>query len=88
MYSGICSGKHQHTSPATKNLGVAITTYSDKLLFLYRDSYYNKKNKSDITEVIVAKSNDGNMDTIKVAWMPEYCMFGNTIVFEEEKDGE
>ena len=66
----------------------AITTYSDKILFLYRDSYYNKKNKSDITEVIVAKSNDGNMDTIKVAWMPEYCMFGNTIVFEEEKDGE
>lgn len=66
----------------------AITTYSDKILFLYRDSYYNKKNKSDITEVIVAKSNDGNMDTIKVAWMPEYCMFGNTIVFEEKKDGE
>ena len=66
----------------------AITTYSDKILFLYRDSYYNKKNKSDITEVIVAKSNDRNMDTIKVAWMPEYCMFGNTIVFEEEKDGE
>ena len=66
----------------------AITTYSDKILFLYRDSYYTKKNKSDITEVIVAKSNDGNMDTIKVAWMPEYCMFGNTIVFEEEKDGE
>lgn len=66
----------------------AITTYSDKILFLYRDSYYNKKNKSDITEVIVAKSNDRNMDTIKVTWMPEYCMFGNTIVFEEEKDGE
>ena len=66
----------------------AITTYSDKILFLYRDSYYNKKNKSNITEVIVAKSNDRNMDTIKVAWMPEYCMFGNTIVFEEEKDGE
>ena len=64
----------------------AITTYSDKILFLYRDSHYNKENKSDITEVIVAKSNDGNMDTIKVAWMPEYCMFGNTIVFEEEEN--
>ena len=64
----------------------AITTYADKILFLYRDSHYNKENKSDITEVIVAKSNDGNMDTIKVAWMPEYCMFGNTIVFEEEEN--
>lgn len=30
VYSGICSGKHQHTSPATKNLGVAITIYSDQ----------------------------------------------------------
>ena len=65
----------------------AITTYSDKILFLYRDSYYNKENKSDITDVIVAKNNDGAIDTIKVAWMPEYCMFGNTIVVEEGKDG-
>ena len=66
----------------------AITTYSDKILFLYRDSYYNKEIKSDITDVIVAKNSDGMLDTIKVAWMPEYCMFGNTIVIEEEKDGE
>ena len=22
--------------------------------------------------------------TIKLGWMPEYCMFGNTIAFEEE----
>ncbi len=66
----------------------AITTYSDKILFLYRDSYYNKENKSDITDVIIAKNFDGMLDTIKVAWMPEYCMFGNTIVIEEEPDGE
>lgn len=65
----------------------AITTYSDKLLFLYRDSYYNKENKSDITDVIVAKNDGGAMDTIKVAWMPEYCMFGNTIVVEEDANG-
>ena len=66
----------------------AITIYSDKILFLYRDSYYNKENKSDITDVIIAKNFDGMLDTIKVAWMSEYCMFGNTIVIEEEKDGE
>ena len=65
----------------------AITTYSDKLLFLYRDSYYNKENKSDITDVIVAKNDGGAMDTIKVAWMQKYCMFGNTIVVEEDANG-
>ena len=66
----------------------AIDKYADKILFLYRDSYYNKENKSDITDVIIAKNFDGMLDTIKVAWMSEYCMFGNTIVIEEEKDGE
>ena len=65
----------------------AITTYSDKILFLYRDSYYNKENKSDITDVIVAKNDGGAMDTIKVAWMQKYCMFGNTIVVEEDANG-
>ena len=48
----------------------AITTYSDKILFLYRDSYYNKENKSDITDVIIAKNNDGTTGTIKVKMMP------------------
>ena len=66
----------------------AIDKYADKILFLYRDSYYNKENKSDITDVIIAKNFDGMLDTIKVAWMSEYCMFGNTIVIEEEPDGE
>lgn len=56
----------------------SIINYSDKILFLYRDSYYNKYNKSNITDVIVAKNNDEVIDTIKVAWLPEYCMFGNT----------
>ncbi len=66
----------------------AIDSYADKILLLYRDSYYNKENKSNFTDVIIAKNLGGNLNTIKVAWMPEYCMFGNTIVREEEKDGE
>ena len=57
-----------------------IYTYSDKVLFLYRDSYYNKENKSDITEIIIAKNNYGEVGITKLAWKPEYCMFGNTIV--------
>ena len=70
------------------NSKYGVSTYSDKILFLYRDSYYNKINKSNITEVIISKNNEGNIDTIKLAWMPEYCMFGNTVVFEEEEDEE
>lgn len=61
----------------------AIITYTDKILFLYRDSYYNKDNKSNITDLIIVKNNEGDIATIKIAWMPEYCMFGNTIVIEE-----
>ena len=49
-----------------------ITAYCDKVLFLYRDSYYNKANKNESTEIIVAKSNDGQIGTIKIDWMPEY----------------
>lgn len=29
-YVGVCSGKHQNTAPATKNLGVEITTHTDQ----------------------------------------------------------
>ena len=51
----------------------AIDSYADKILLLYRDSYYNKENKSNFTDVIIAKNLGGNLNTIKVAWMPEYC---------------
>lgn len=57
-----------------------IKTHSDKILFLYRDSYYNKKNKSNITEIIVAKNVHGDIGNIKISWLPEYCKFGNTVV--------
>ena len=57
-----------------------IYTYSDKVLLLYRDSYYNKDNKSNITEIIIGKNSHGEVGITKLAWMPEYCMFGNTIV--------
>ena len=57
-----------------------VYTYSDKVLFLYRDSYYNKENKSNITEIIIAKNNTDEVCITKLAWIPEYCMFGNTIV--------
>ncbi len=62
-----------------------INTYSNKILFLYRDSYYNKENKSNITEIIVAKNNGGKISNVKIAWLPEYCKFGNVVVLDNEK---
>ena len=55
-----------------------ILTYSDKILFLYRDFYYNEKNKSNITDIIVSRNNDGSVGTIKLEWIPEYRIFSNT----------
>ena len=65
-----------------------ITRYADKILFLYRDLDYVENRKSNITEFIIARNNDGNINTIKLGWLPEYCKFGNAIVFKENKDGE
>lgn len=54
-----------------------ILKYNDKILFLYRDSYYDCSKASNTTEVIVAKNNDGITDTINLTWTPEYCIFEN-----------
>lgn len=66
------------------NTASSVLKYADKILFLYRDSYYNKENKSNITDIIIAKngSKNENTSTMKLGWMPEYFMFGNTIDFE------
>lgn len=56
-----------------------IYTYSDEVLFIYRDSYYNKENKNDIAEIIVAKNRKGNTGIFKLTWIPEYLKFSNTI---------
>ena len=44
------------------------------------------RNKNEITEIIVAKSNDGQIGTIKIDWLQEYYTFRNIIVYEEEED--
>lgn len=66
------------------NTASSVLKYADKILLLYRDSYYNKENKSNITDIIIAKngSKNENTSTMKLGWMPEYFMFGNTIDFE------
>ena len=49
--------------------------YSDKILFIYRDSNNKKQKNSDITEIIIAKNNDGYITTIKLRWLPKYYKF-------------
>ena len=56
---------------------VAIDTYADIVLFLYRDAYYSN-DKSNIAEIIIAKNPSG-LDYIELAWMPEYLKFGNLL---------
>lgn len=38
------------------NITSSVLRYADKILFIYRDSYYNKENKSNITDIIVVKN--------------------------------
>lgn len=52
-----------------------IDNYADKVLFIYRDSYYNVENKSNITEIIVAKNENGKTGTIELEWLSEQLMF-------------
>ena len=61
------------------NSKYGIYKYSDEVLFLYRDSYYNKENKNSITEIIVAKNKKGNTGILKLTWIPEHLKFSVTL---------
>ena len=54
------------------NTTSSILNYADKILFLYRDSYYNKENKSNMTEIIIGKNKNGKIGTTKLEWMQEH----------------
>ena len=56
----------------------AIEQDADMVVFLYRDSYYNKDTEmKNLAEVIVAKQRNGPVGTINLLWMPEYTTFKN-----------
>lgn len=65
-YVGICSGKHQNTSPATKNLGVIITTYIDQ----------------EYNSVICPLHNDGTWKSERYYRTTEYYTIGSELVSE------
>ncbi len=55
-----------------------IEEAADKVLFIYRDDYYNENsNEKGIAEIICAKNRDGETGAVKLAWQPEYVRFAN-----------
>jgi replicative DNA helicase len=53
-----------------------IEQTADKILFLYRDDYYDKASeKKNVVEVIVAKNRDGAVGTAELAFLKEYGKF-------------
>ena len=49
---------------------IDVVNYSDVVLFLYRDDYYNPDSmKPGVAELMVAKNNDGPCGTLELAWI-------------------
>lgn len=54
----------------------AIEQDADVVLFLYRDSCYNKEAEDDgIAECIIAKNRHGGTGTVELSWLPEFATF-------------
>ncbi|MBL7715680.1 MAG: replicative DNA helicase [Bdellovibrionales bacterium] len=56
----------------------AIEQDADMVAFVYRDEVYNKDTEDKgVAELIVAKHRAGETDTVRLAWMGEFTLFGN-----------
>ena len=56
----------------------SIEQDADIVLFLYRESYYNKESpKKNISECIVAKNRHGETGTVELIWDGQYTRFSN-----------
>ncbi|MFT3951600.1 MAG: replicative DNA helicase [Oscillospiraceae bacterium] len=54
----------------------SIEQDADIILFLYRESYYNKEETNAAeSECIIAKNRHGETGTVKLAWCGEYTLF-------------
>lgn len=53
---------------------------ADMILFVYRDEYYNPNSEdAGKAEVIVAKNRHGSLETVNLAWLPNFVSFHNLI---------
>ncbi len=65
----------------------AIEQDADIVLFLYRDSYYNKDSpKQNISECIIAKNRHGETGTVELIWDGSYTRFSNPDYNEAPED--
>ncbi len=56
----------------------AIEQDADVVMFIYRDSYYNKDSENkDLAEINVAKQRNGPVGPVNLLWMPEFTTFKN-----------
>ena len=56
----------------------SIEQDADMVMFVYRDEYYNKDSpEKGIAELIIGKNRHGALDTIKLAFQPEFTAFHN-----------
>ncbi len=56
----------------------AIEQDADIVMFLYRDSYYNKESQEpNVSECIVAKNRHGETGTVKLIWDGQFTRFSN-----------
>jgi replicative DNA helicase len=84
----------------------SIEAEADVVCFLYRESYYKRKEessgglaqmghqtdehripgeeKSEVTEIIIAKHRNGPVGTVKLTFLPEYAKFEDLAEYEEE----
>ena len=63
----------------------AIEQDADIVMFLYRESYYNKACENpNVAECIVAKNRHGETSTIDLAWDGQYTKFSNLEIYRNE----
>ena len=63
----------------------SIEQDADIVLFLYRDSYYNKESeKQNIAECIVAKNRHGETNTVEMLWDGKFTKFTSLEKFKSE----
>ena len=56
----------------------AIEQDADVVMFLYRESYYNKDSENkNIAEVTIAKQRNGPIGSVELIWMEDYTKFAN-----------
>ena len=55
-----------------------VEIFSDVVLFLYRDDYYNPESfNPGVAELIIAKNHDGSTGIIELVWLKKYQRFAN-----------